>query len=58
MTNLLIAGDAAEPREWDIGNRTLIISVGQRHALGVLTARHPLLLPWHRCCPARTASPA
>jgi hypothetical protein len=45
MTNLLIAGDAAEPREWDIGNRTLIISVGQRHALGVLNARHPLLLP-------------
>jgi hypothetical protein len=45
MTDPLIAGDAAEPREWDIGNRTLISSVGQRHALGVLNARYPLLLP-------------
>ncbi|MGH3198157.1 MAG: hypothetical protein ACRDNT_20075 [Streptosporangiaceae bacterium] len=45
MTDPLIAGAAAKPREWDIGNRTLIISAGQRHALGVLNARYPLLLP-------------
>jgi hypothetical protein len=45
MTDPLIVGDAAEPREWDIGNRTLISSADQRHALGVLNARYPLLLP-------------
>lgn len=44
MTDPLIASDAGDQPEWDIGNRMLIISAGQRHALG-LNARYPLLLP-------------
>jgi len=45
MTRPPIASDRAGPREWSIGNRTLIVSAGQRRPLAVLSARYPLLLP-------------
>ncbi len=45
MTSIPIASDDSQPREWSIGNRTLIVSAGSQRALAVLNARSPLLLP-------------
>ena len=39
-----LTGEEIRPREWPIGNRTLIISAQDRRALGVLKARCPLPL--------------
>lgn len=35
----------AQPREWSIGNRTLIVSADTKRALAVLTTDYPLLFP-------------
>jgi len=43
MTDPLI-GQKIKPREWQIGNRTLIVSAEHRRVLGVLNARCPLPL--------------
>lgn len=39
-----VTGDEISPREWPIGNRTLIVSAEHGRALGVLNARSPLPL--------------
>jgi hypothetical protein len=45
MTSTPDTSDDSSPREWAIGNRTLILSVGSQRPLGVLNGRYPLLLP-------------
>jgi hypothetical protein len=45
MTGIPAASDDNQPREWSIGNRTLIIGAGSRRVLAVLNGRDPLLLP-------------
>jgi hypothetical protein len=39
-----VTGNEIKPREWQIGNRTLIVSAEHRRVLGVLNARDPLPL--------------
>lgn len=39
-----VTGHQIKPREWPIGNRTLIVSARDRRVLGVLAARCPLPL--------------
>ena len=39
-----VTGRQIKPREWPIGNRTLIVSAQDRRVLGVLSARCPLPL--------------
>ena len=39
-----VTGHQIKPREWPIGNRTLIVSAQDRRVLGVLSARCPLPL--------------
>jgi hypothetical protein len=39
-----VTSDEISPREWQIGNRTLIVSAEHGRALGVLNARSPLPL--------------
>ena len=39
-----LTGNEIKPREWQIGNRTLIVSAEHRHALGVFNSRYPLPL--------------
>jgi hypothetical protein len=34
-----------QPREWSIGNRTLIVSTASKRALAVLNSGYPLLFP-------------
>jgi hypothetical protein len=45
MTSIPITGYDSQPREWSIGNRTLIVSAGSKRALAVLNGSDPLLLP-------------
>jgi hypothetical protein len=39
-----LTSDEISPREWPIGNRTLIVSAEHGHAMGVFNARSPLPL--------------
>jgi len=45
MTGIPIPRGAFQPREWNIGNRTMIVSADTKRALAVLNAEHALLLP-------------
>jgi hypothetical protein len=45
MTSSPVASTDGQPREWSIGNRTLIVSAGSKRALAVLNTGYPLLLP-------------
>jgi hypothetical protein len=45
MTSSPVASTDGQPREWSIGNRTLIVRTGSRRALAVLNTGCPLLLP-------------
>lgn len=45
MTSIPATGDASQPREWSISNRSLILSAGSRRVLAVLNGQDPLLLP-------------
>jgi hypothetical protein len=45
MTSIPIRSADGQPREWNIGNRTLIVRADNKKALAVLNARYPLLLP-------------
>ncbi len=45
MTSSPITSDDRHPREWGIGNRTLILSARSQRALAVLNGPGPLLLP-------------
>jgi hypothetical protein len=44
MTSIPVPRGVFQPREWNIGNRTLIVSASSKRALAVLTAPSPLLL--------------
>lgn len=44
MTSIPIPRGIFQPREWNIGNRTLIVSASSKRALAVLNAPCPLLL--------------
>lgn len=45
MTTSPAVSADSQPREWNIGNRTLVVSASTRQALAVLTYDYPLLLP-------------
>jgi hypothetical protein len=45
MTSSPVASTDGQPREWSIGNRTLIVRAGSKRALAVLNTGYPLLLP-------------
>jgi hypothetical protein len=45
MTSVPIPRGIYQPREWNIGSRTLIVSATTKRALAVLNAPSPLLLP-------------
>jgi hypothetical protein len=45
MTSTPDTSDDSPPREWSIGNRTLILSTSSARPLAVLNGRYPLLLP-------------
>jgi hypothetical protein len=45
MTSSPVASTDGRPREWSIGNRTLIIRADSKRALAVLNTSYPLLLP-------------
>jgi hypothetical protein len=45
MTSIPVPRGVFQPREWAIGNRTLIVNARSKRALAVLDAPSPLLLP-------------
>jgi hypothetical protein len=45
MTTIPVPRGVFQPREWAIGNRTLIVNASSKRALAVLDAPSPLLLP-------------
>lgn len=45
MTSIPGVSTDGQPREWSIGNRTLIVSAGSDRALAVLNSDYPLLFP-------------
>lgn len=45
MTSIPTTSDGSQPRQWNISDRTLIVSADGKRVLAVLNGREPLLLP-------------